>query len=336
MLRTTREDRSPRVTLRRLEPPEKLVRERDVGADLALERVGIRKLQLIPEAPHEAKTGHALSRSRCVIEQVGFDGSSDLTEGWSDAHVRDGVHEGASVQSHPCQVNAIGGNERVVGQQVQGRHGDLGATPPSGDDPSVDLIATSEQPPGAANVSAENKLSDAGAADGLSAFEDRRDRDDLEVIHSFFKSPNIAAVPMTKPEVVTNADGPRTKMIDQEGLHELLRAQPGERIVKTLHDQDVEARFGEQGDLLIERAQRDRRVFGGEDFERMGIEGDRHRGASRILCPPAQSVEYCGMPTVKSVKVPDRDHAPVESRGLAKAAYDFHVYSLVRPYTRAR
>ncbi len=336
MLRTARKDRSPGVTPRRLESPEKLVRECDIGDDLALERVGVRKLQLISEPPHEAKTGHAFSRSGRVIEQVGLNGSSDFAEGWSDAHVGDGVHEGASVQSHPCQVNAIGGNERVVGQQVQGRHGDLGASPPAGDDPSVDLIAAAEQPSGAANVSAENKLADAGTADGLSAFEDRRDRDDLEVIHSFFKSPNVAAVSMTKPEVVTDADGPRAKMIDQEGLHELLRAQPGKLNVETLNDQDVEARFGEQGDLLIERAQRDRRVLRGEDFERMGIESDRHRGASRLLGQPAQSEEYCGMPTVKTVEVPDRDDTPVERRGLPKTADDFHVYSRVRPYPCAR
>src|SRR6185312_5678680 len=104
---------------------------------------------------------------------------------------------------------------------------------------------------------------------------------------------------------------------DQDPLDEVLCRCARELRVKTHDHRAVEARGGQQAQLVVLTREGEQRLLWAEEFARMRREGQRRRLAPEAACAGKRRADHRAMAAMHAVEIADCDHSTLQRAGVA-------------------
>ena len=135
----------------------------------------------------------------------------------------------------------------------------------------------------------------------------------------------MPAPPRPKRKSSPDEHRPDAERADQHVLHELPRGQARELLVEAQHERRVDARLGEQLQLLVHADEVLGADLGAQQRERIAVEGHRHDAGAAGGGIHAGPVDDGAVTGVHAVELADRDDRRTEAGGhLRRGAEDDH------------
>ncbi|MEK6911276.1 MAG: hypothetical protein AABX36_00540 [Candidatus Thermoplasmatota archaeon] len=206
---------------------------------------------------------------------MGFDDEGVAVEGRADTDVG-GRAIGALTEARFGDVNSDGGEEFLVGSEVEGGENDFRAGAGAGANLAGESEGPAEKSGGASNVPGANMSANGGAGDNFPAADDRWDDADVEAVLAgeAGEELNVAGMAMAEAEVSTDEDGAHGELVEEDAGEKSLGGEAGELEVEAEDENGVEAGAVELCEALCQGADLRRGVGGAKDFEGERVEGD--------------------------------------------------------------
>ncbi len=192
-------------------------------------------------------------------------------------------------------------------------------------DPSGNAVGAAQEPGGVVHVPRGQGGPHGGTGNPLSCHVQGRHRFDPKAVGAAraLQEGKIPSPGLAKAEIVTDEEMANTQPGDQQAVDEVLGGEAREVAVKAADVNSIHAGGLQQQELFPQGGQAGRRLGGGEELPRVGLEGQDHCWQTQASCLLPQEGEQGLMAQVHAIEIADGEHRRLLGAG-GNASDDLH------------
>lgn len=183
-----------------------------------------------------------------------LDSEGCAVEGGAQADVGNGAAAlGFAVEKRACDVDAAGGQELLIGNEIERGHGEAVADAGSGDNFSCENEWPAKQAAGVGDIAFRDFTANDRAADSFAVIDNGRNDDNFksEAGAKFSEQSSVAGLLVSEAEIFPDEKRANAKLLHENLFDEVFGRKLRELLGKRLHNGGFEADDAEPGEPLF-------------------------------------------------------------------------------------